>query len=72
MPQIKLLTNASSLLLTGIFLVATGAIGVQCYTDNSSYKDKYPTNFNFMITNIVFAVLMILISFSSMYMAFST
>jgi hypothetical protein len=48
---------ASLLLVATVFMIATSSIGTQCYNEHPDYKTQKITNFNFMVVNIVCAVL---------------
>jgi len=53
------------LMIIGIFSVAASSIGIQCYSDKP--RD---TNYNFLIVNLVLALLLMLSAFGSMAVAF--
>ena len=67
-----MLMTAISLLLVGIFSIATSSIAIECY----DYKDTTKTikeakegNYTFVIVNLVFAIIMVIVSFASAYFA---
>lgn len=55
------------LMIIAVFSVAASSIGIQCYSD----KEK-GTNYNFLIANLVMALLLMLSAFGSMAVAFNT
>jgi hypothetical protein len=65
----KMIVAALALLLGGIFSTATSAIAIECYNQNTKFKESKNENFTFLIVNLVSAILLILVSFASMYLA---
>lgn len=63
----KLLGAGLSLLIAGVFGLAASSIGTECYNKNDSFKQTKINNFNFLIVNIVSAILLILLGSASMY-----
>lgn len=62
---------AFSMLLGGIFSIATSSIAVECYNKNESLKKEKQTNFNFVVSNLVCAIILIIVGCISIYFAFS-
>lgn len=58
---------AFCLMIIAVFSIATSSIGMQCYAD----KEK-GTNYNFLIANLVMALVLLLSAFASMVVAFNT
>jgi uncharacterized BrkB/YihY/UPF0761 family membrane protein len=65
----KMLVAALALLLGGVFSTTTSAIAIECYNQNSSFKESKNENFTFLIVNLVSAILLILVAFACMYFA---
>ena len=61
---------AFSMLVGGIFSIATSSIAINCYNKNEKTKEETPSNFNFLIFNLVCAILLVLIGCISIYFAF--
>ena len=61
--------TAISLLLVGILSIAASSIALECYNKNESMKNEKKDNYNFLIVNLVVAIIMVLVSFASMYLA---
>lgn len=70
----QMFLTAISLLLVGIFSIATSSIAIECYDykehATKAIKDAKKDNYTFVIVNLVFAILMVLVSFASAYFAF--
>lgn len=68
----QMLLTAISLLLVGIFSIATSSIAIECYNkeEHKTFKTEKTDNFNFVIVNLVSAIVMVLVSFASIYFAF--
>lgn len=66
------LSFAILLLLVGICYIASTSIGIQCANANESYKKENTNNFNFLISQLVSGILVTLISFYFIYLAFTT
>jgi hypothetical protein len=64
--QYALITLASSLTLITILGIVTTSYAMDCY---SNRKDS--NEFKYFIANLVIAILFLLVSFSSMYLAFN-
>lgn len=56
------------LLITSTVMIANSAIGIECYNKNQELKTNRPSNFQFLIVTIVFAILVILSAFSALGM----
>jgi hypothetical protein len=70
--EMKMMITALALLIGGIFSIATSSIGIQCYNSDqkgTDQKGSSPNNFNFLVFNLVSAILMTLIAMASMYFA---
>jgi hypothetical protein len=65
----KMLMAALALLLGGIFSIATSSMAIECYNQHEPFKQSKMENFNFLIVNIVSAILLVLTAFVSMYLA---
>lgn len=65
----QMFLTAISLLLVGIFSIATSSIAIECYNKNETMKNEKKDNYNFIIVNLTFAILMVLVSFASAYFA---
>jgi len=65
----KMLVAALALLLGGIFSIATSSIAIECYNENTSFKDSKTENYTFLMVNLVSAILLVLMAFGSMYLA---
>jgi hypothetical protein len=68
--DIKNFIIAISMLLGGIFSIATSSIATECYNydgKSAELKDKKQSNFNFIIVNLVSAILVVLSAFAGIY-----
>ncbi len=69
----QMLITAICLLIVGIFSIATSSIAIECYDykDHSTkkIKDEKKDNYTFLVVNLVFAIIMVLVSFASTYFA---
>lgn len=65
----QMFMTAISLLLVGILSIATSSIAIECYNKNESMKTEKKDNYNFIIVNLVFAIIMVIVSFASAYFA---
>lgn len=70
--NLRIVGIAFLILLTGSFATASSAIGMECYNSNADLKGKKPSNYNFLIVNLVFAILSILIGIFSIYAGFTS
>lgn len=64
-----LLSTAIALLILGVFSIASSSMGVECYNKNESFKTEKQSNFNFLIVNLTSAIVMVIVSFVSIYMS---
>jgi len=67
----QMFLTAISLLLVGILSIATSSIAIECYNTNEKMKTEKKDNYNFVIVNLTFAIIMVLVSFASAYFAIS-
>jgi|LakMenEpi03Aug12_release.lakeMendotaPanAssembly.Ray.scaffolds.fasta_scaffold1067106_1 hypothetical protein len=65
----KLLSFTMLLLIAGIFHIATTSIGIQCSNEAPGYKDKYPNNPGFLISQLVCGILMTILAILGVYLA---
>lgn len=58
----QLLTVAIIMILAGIVSIATSSIGIQAYNTCTSpnLKDEKPSNFNYLVLNLILAILLTL------------
>jgi len=63
-PEIYILIVA---IIACIFSIASTAIGIQAINENSTWKDKHINNFNFLIINLVVAIIVFLLSCVGLY-----
>jgi len=70
--QIKLLLTAMALLIVGSFNIATSSISTSCYNqeNNVKFKEDNQSSFNFVIVNLVSAILVVLSASFMIYMSF--
>lgn len=61
--------TAISLLVVGILSIATSSIAIECYNNNAQMKTDKKDNYNFIIVNLTFAIIMVLVSLASAYLA---
>lgn len=61
---------AFSMFVGGILSIASSSIGTQCYNENPQIKEEKPDNFNFLVSNLVSAILLVILGCLSMYFAF--
>jgi hypothetical protein len=65
----QMFLTAISLLLVGILSIATSSIAIECYNANETMKNTKKDNYNFIIVNLTFAILMVIVSLASAYFA---
>lgn len=65
----QMFLTAISLLLVGILSIATSSIAIECYNANEAMKNTKKDNYNFIIVNLTFAILMVVVSLASAYFA---
>lgn len=58
-PEIYILIVA---IIACIFSIASTAIGIQSFNENESWKNEHKPNFNFLIINLVVAIVVLLLS----------
>ena len=58
--QQTLMMNAAAIIAIGIVLISTNSIAIQCYNDNASYKADRTSNYNWVMLNLVAAILVVL------------
>lgn len=60
------------LLLAAVFQIATVAIGIQCFDlpTHSVFKEEKKNNYNFLLSQVVFGILMVFLSFLGIYLSF--
>jgi len=65
----KIVVTALVILIGGIFSTATSSIAVECYNkpENEAFKKEKQNNFNFVILNLISAILMILVGLYCLY-----
>ena len=65
----QLLTVAIIMILAGIASIATSSIAIQAYNEctSPSLKEVYPKNFNYLVVNLVLAILLTLGGFGVAY-----
>lgn len=68
--DIKILVIAIAMLIGGVFSIATSSIATQCYNSTNpgtSLKTSSPNTFNFIVVNLVSAILVVLSAFAAIY-----
>ncbi len=60
-------STGSLLLIAAIFMIATTAIGTECYNKNENLKAEKKHNFNFLVFNLVVAIFLFFSAFSAIY-----
>lgn len=58
------------LFLSAIFYLATTGIAIQCYDKSQDLKQEKPSNYNFLIISIAFAVMQLLAAGYMIYRSF--
>ena len=61
---------AFSMFVGGIMSIASSSIGTQCYNENPKIKEEKASNFKFLVTNLVSAIIIVILGCISMYLAF--
>lgn len=56
----QLLAFGVFLLVVGIVSIASSSIGINCYNKSGDLKEKNKSNFNFLVLNLVLAILLTL------------
>jgi hypothetical protein len=70
--QIKELMIALAMIIGGIFSIATSSIATECYNSDMKgvdLRDQKRNNFNFIIINLVSAILVVLSGSAGVYFA---
>lgn len=69
----KIVATAFALLIGGIFSIATSSIAIECYNKpgNEGFKDEKKNNFNFVVINLVSAILLTLVGLFCVYAGFT-
>jgi cytochrome bd-type quinol oxidase subunit 1 len=67
----KMLSTALAMLIAGIFSIATSSIAIECYNQDSSkdFKASKQNNFNFVVINLVSAIITVLLGAFCIYAA---
>lgn len=67
----QLLTVAIIMILAGIASIATSSIAIQAYNkcNSPNLKEEHPNNFNYLVINLVLAILLTLGGFGVAYYA---
>lgn len=58
--QQQLMINAALIIAVGVVLISTNSIAIQCYNDNTSYKADRTSNYNWVMLNLVAAILVVM------------
>lgn len=68
--NIKIVATAVSLLVAAIFMIATSSIGTECYNmdQNKTLKTEKKDSFNFLVINLVSAIVLLLLAIGSIYL----
>lgn len=64
----QLLAFGVFLLVVGIVSIASSSIGIKCYNNCSSEKENNKSNFNFLVLNLVLAILLTLAAGGFLYL----
>ena len=51
-----------------IFSISTSSIAIKAYNDNMKYKNMNKSNFSFIIFNLVFAIIVLILSIVGVYL----
>lgn len=66
----RMLSTAVAIVFAAIFGIATTSIAIECYnSQNAKIKEEKPSNFNFVVFNLVCNILMLILGFVCIYMA---
>ena len=65
-----LFITAFAMFLGGLFSIATSSIAIECYNKNEQTKKEKESNFSFLISNLVCAIILVIIACTSIYFAF--
>ena len=67
--DIKYLLLAILLLGFAALAIASNSIGIKCANQNATWKEGQKTNFQFLVSQLVSAILMVLCAFLGIYLA---
>ena len=56
------------MLIAAVFYIATSSLAIQCYNEAKTTG----SSFNFLISNLVFAILAVIVACIGLYMSFSS
>lgn len=56
------------MLIAGVFYIATSSAAIQCYRSNEVYKNDNTPTYNFIIVNLVSAILTVILAFVGLYL----
>ena len=65
----QLLVVGLIMLVAGIASIATSAIGIQAYNKDPQLKSDHPSNFNYLVINLILAIALVFGSFGVFYYA---
>jgi hypothetical protein len=60
---LKKILISLSMIVVGIFTIATSSIAIECYNKNTELKKTKKQNFNFAIATLVMGILAVLSAF---------
>lgn len=60
---LKKILISLSMIVVGIFTIATSSIAIECYNKNTGFKETKKPNFNFVIATLVMGILSVLSAF---------
>jgi hypothetical protein len=60
---LKKILISLSMIVVGIFTIATSSIAIECYNKNADFKATKKSNFNFVIATLVMGILSVLSAF---------
>lgn len=72
--DIRVFFIAFAMLFGAVFSIATSSIGIECYNSDDTgtkQKDEKTGNFNFLVINLVSALMSLMSSFLGFYVAFA-
>jgi cell division protein FtsW (lipid II flippase) len=67
--DIKFLLFSILLLGFAVLAIASNSIAIKCANENATWKEGQKVNFQFLISQLVSAILMVLCAFAGIYMA---
>ena len=56
--------------IASIFSIASTAIGIQAFNNNTPWKNSHLTNFNFLVVNLVVSIVVLLLCFVALFLYF--